>query len=134
MVPIFSLAYVKQNRDSTGYQATRDSQSIKAICIGNDKKSNGLLFYLLSSKSLISSLDYRLDAMVPSGPIFNLQYNGCIGFDLYGESSESFQPPLYEVGESIWYKSSDMPKYAHGTILVEPSETQPLATIQDKIT
>eukprot|EP00957_Ditylum_brightwellii_P111835 8529907-Ditylum_brightwellii.AAC.1 len=40
LVPMFSLAYVKRNRDSSGHRATADSQTIKAICVGNDKKSD----------------------------------------------------------------------------------------------
>eukprot|EP00957_Ditylum_brightwellii_P104226 7939253-Ditylum_brightwellii.AAC.1 len=88
LVPMFSLSCVKQERDASGFRATGDSQSIKAICTGNDKKSNGLLFYLPSSRSLISSPDYTLDPTVPLGPVFNLYYDGCIGFDLYTSSSE----------------------------------------------
>mmetsp|Transcript_21148 Transcript_21148/g.26890 ORF Transcript_21148/g.26890 Transcript_21148/m.26890 type:complete len:438 (+) Transcript_21148:1038-2351(+) len=102
LIPKFSLSYVKRNRDSTKYRATADSQTIKAICVGNDKKSDGLLFYLPSSKSLISSLDYRLNPNVPSGPIFNLHYDGCIGFDLYTQSSERLRPPAYDVGQTIF--------------------------------
>eukprot|EP00957_Ditylum_brightwellii_P210755 15365354-Ditylum_brightwellii.AAC.1 len=47
-----------------------DSQSIEAICVDNDKKSD-----------------------VPSGTIFNLKYNGRIGFGLYLDSSELFCSP-----------------------------------------
>eukprot|EP00957_Ditylum_brightwellii_P063151 4793665-Ditylum_brightwellii.AAC.1 len=72
LVPMFSLSYLRRLRDNTGYRATADSQSIKAICVGNDKKSDRLLFYVPSSKSLISSSDYTLDPSIPSGPVFNL--------------------------------------------------------------
>eukprot|EP00957_Ditylum_brightwellii_P197012 15009238-Ditylum_brightwellii.AAC.1 len=67
LVPIFSLAYVKRNRNAGGYRATTDSQSIKAICVGNDNKSNVLLFYLPSTQSLLLSADYSLDPTIPSG-------------------------------------------------------------------
>eukprot|EP00957_Ditylum_brightwellii_P098509 7504167-Ditylum_brightwellii.AAC.1 len=117
LVPMFSLTYVKQERDASGFRATVDSQSIKAICVGNDKKSNGLLFYLPSSRSLISSSDYTLDPMVPSGPVFNLYYDGCTGFDLYTSSSEQMRPPAYKTGKDIYYKTDNVENYAHGTII-----------------
>eukprot|EP00957_Ditylum_brightwellii_P163014 12413261-Ditylum_brightwellii.AAC.1 len=93
LVPMFSLAYIKCNRDASGFSATADSQSIKAICLGNDKKSGGLLFYLPMSKSIVSSSDYHLNPTILSGPIFNLHYDGCIGFDLYSSTSEQLCPP-----------------------------------------
>eukprot|EP00957_Ditylum_brightwellii_P016897 1274335-Ditylum_brightwellii.AAC.1 len=69
---MFSLSYIKRNRDADGFRVTADSQSIKAICVGNNNKSNGLLFYLPQTKSLVSSSDYTLDPFIPSGPAFNL--------------------------------------------------------------
>eukprot|EP00957_Ditylum_brightwellii_P043662 3309601-Ditylum_brightwellii.AAC.1 len=92
LVPMFILSYVKKSRDAKGYRATADSQSIKAICVGNNKKSNGLLFYLSSTQSLISSSEYMLNPTVLSGPAFNIYYNGWVGFDLYRGSSKTFCP------------------------------------------
>eukprot|EP00957_Ditylum_brightwellii_P103963 7921394-Ditylum_brightwellii.AAC.1 len=134
LVPIFSLSYVKQKRDASGFRSTVDSQSIKAICEGNDKKSNDLLFYLPFSHSLISSSNYTLDPTVPSVPVFNLYYDGHIGFDLYTSSSEQMQPPAYKTGKDIYYKTDNMENYAHGTIIVSPTKEDNLATIQNKTT
>ena len=55
---------------------------MKCILVGNDNKSDGQLFYLPHTKSLIGSADYKLDPTHPSGPIFQLQYNGGIQFNL----------------------------------------------------
>eukprot|EP00957_Ditylum_brightwellii_P204167 15337988-Ditylum_brightwellii.AAC.1 len=61
LVPMFSLSYVKRRRDAGVKRSTAESHSIKAICVGNDTQSNGLLFYLPNSKKLIASSDYCLD-------------------------------------------------------------------------
>eukprot|EP00957_Ditylum_brightwellii_P032422 2456768-Ditylum_brightwellii.AAC.1 len=124
LVPMFSLSY----------RATADSQSIKAICVGNDKKSDGLLFYIPLSKRLISSSDYTLDPTIPSGPVFNLYYDGCIGFNLYSPSSEQLHPLVYESGESIYYKTPEMELYEHSIILISPTEHNNIATIKNKTT
>ena len=80
LLPIFSLGYIRRNRDVNKQRATADSQSIIEICAGNDPKSDGLLFYLPTSKKLVCSVDYRLDPTVPSGPVFGYSYDVGIGF------------------------------------------------------
>eukprot|EP00957_Ditylum_brightwellii_P160370 12208404-Ditylum_brightwellii.AAC.2 len=132
LIPIFSLAYLKHNHDGTQFSSTADSQSIKAICVGNDTKSDGLLFYLPHSKKLIASADNKLDPTVPSGPIFGLQYNGCIGFNLYSSSSEQFRPPVYDTGEEIYFKADGMENYTKGVVIIPSSLNTPLATVQNK--
>ena len=44
--------------------------------MGNDPKSDGLLFYSPDFKSLIGSADYILDPVPPSGPVCNIPYDG----------------------------------------------------------
>eukprot|EP00957_Ditylum_brightwellii_P040322 3051463-Ditylum_brightwellii.AAC.1 len=133
LIPLFSLGYVKQNRDSTQFRSTADSQTVKAICVGSNTKSDGLLFYLPHLKKLIASSDYKLNPMVPSGPIFGLTYDGCIGFDLLSLLSEQFRPPAYEVRETIYFKCDDKEGYSRGFMLISPSREHPLATVQDYI-
>ena len=58
------------------------SQSVKCILVGNDNKSDGQLLYVPHTKSLIWSADYKLDPTHLSDPIFQLQYNGGIEFNL----------------------------------------------------
>eukprot|EP00957_Ditylum_brightwellii_P089191 6792282-Ditylum_brightwellii.AAC.1 len=103
LVPMFSLSYIKRRRDAGVKQSTADSQSIKAICVGNDTQSNGLLFYLPNSKKLIASSDYCLDLPVPSGSVFGLTYDGCIGFDLFSNASKDLRPLIYEPGQQVFY-------------------------------
>ena len=53
LAPVFSFGYIRRNQYSNKQRATADSQSIMGICVGNDTKSYGLLFYLSTSKKLM---------------------------------------------------------------------------------
>ena len=96
LVPMFSLVYIHRNRYGNKHRATSDSQSIMGICVGNDPKSDGLLFYLTTTRKLVVSEDYRLDPTVPYGPVFGYSYNGGIGFNLYNPSTNATRTPSYE--------------------------------------
>ena len=50
LVPIFCLGYIRRNQDGNKQCATDDSKSIMGICVVNDTKSYGLLFYLPTSE------------------------------------------------------------------------------------
>ena len=76
LVPVFSVAYIKRFRDAQIYRASVDSETIQAICIGNDLLSDDLLFYLPRTKQEVSSAAYTLDPSLPSGPVFGLHYDG----------------------------------------------------------
>ena len=76
--PIFSTAYVKRFRDGTSHRTKEISQSIKCILVDNNNLSNGQLFHVPHTKSIIGSSDYKLDPTHPSGPRFQLQYDGGI--------------------------------------------------------
>ena len=89
LVPMLSLGYTHRNRDGNKQQSTADSKSIMGICVGNDPKIDGLLFYLPTTKKLVGSSDYRLDPTVPSGPVFGYSYYGGIGFNLYHPSTNA---------------------------------------------
>ena len=45
LVPMLSIGYIRRNRDGNKQQVTSNSKSIIGICVGNDPKSDGLLFY-----------------------------------------------------------------------------------------
>ena len=57
VVPMFSLNYIRRNWDGNKQWSTADSQYIMGICVGNDPKSDGLLFYLPTLKKA-GSADY----------------------------------------------------------------------------
>ena len=76
LFPIFSMTYVNGNRDSTIHRKIAHSHSIKAICIGYDKLSYSRLFNIPETKSIISSVDYKLDPSLPSSPYLVLPCDG----------------------------------------------------------
>eukprot|EP00957_Ditylum_brightwellii_P003304 250335-Ditylum_brightwellii.AAC.1 len=131
LVPMFSLSYVKRRRDAGVKRSTADSQSIKAICVGNGTQSDGLLFYLPTSKKLIASSDYRLDPSVPSGPVFGLTYNGCIGFDLFFDASVDLHPPIYKPRQQVHYQVDKDSSYAEATVLILPKGSTDDITLQN---
>ena len=70
LIPLFSAAYVKIYKSGEGN--TLETQTVKAILIGNDKKSNARLFLNPQTKKIMASSNYCLKISCPSGPIFNL--------------------------------------------------------------
>ena len=88
---MFSLGYIRRNRDGNKSRATADSQYIMEICVGNNPKSNGLLFYLPTTKKLVGSAEYLLDPTVPYDPVFGYSYDGGIGFNLYNPSTNDIR-------------------------------------------
>ena len=105
LVTMFSIGYIRRNRDGKKQRATADSQSIMGICVGNNPKSDGLLFYLPTSKKLVGSADYRLDPTVPSGLVFGYSYDRGIGLNLYNTYTNATRLPSYEKEEQIYFKT-----------------------------
>ena len=62
------------------------------------------------TKSLIGSADYKLDPTHPSGPIFQLQYNGGIQFNLVVPQSSDMRLPSYNIGDKIHVSNNNKDK------------------------
>jgi hypothetical protein len=122
LLPLFSIAYVKLYDSAKGN--TLDSQTVKAILVGNDPKSDGRLFYNPITKGLMGSSDYRLDISIPSGPPFNLIYNGGFDFNLFDNSAEAI-PPAFDLGQTAFIQPS------HD---LHPSESAKILTIPMSLT
>ena len=99
--PLFSVAYVKRFKDGSVHRKKGLSQSIKAILVGNDPKSDGKLFYVPHTKSIIGSADYDLDPSHPSGPVFGLTYDGGIQFSLHIPDAQEWRTPTYNQGDKV---------------------------------
>ena len=69
--------------------------------MGNDPKSDGKLFYVPHTKSIIGSADYDLDPSHPSGPVFGLTYDGGIQFNLHIPDSQEWRTPTYNQGDKV---------------------------------
>ena len=57
LVLMFYLGYIRRNLDGNKQKAPANSQSIMGICVGNNPKSDGLLLYLPTTKTLVGSAD-----------------------------------------------------------------------------
>jgi len=66
LLPLFSIAYVKLYDSAKGN--TLSTQTVKAILVGNDYKSDGRLFYNPNTKNMMGSSDFCLDISHLSGP------------------------------------------------------------------
>ena len=60
-----------------------------------------MLLYLLHTKSLIGSADYKLDSSHLSGPTFNYKYDGGIKFSLYVSNQDELRYPSFQQGEIV---------------------------------
>ena len=92
---------MKRYRNGSIHRKKGLSQSIKDILVGNDPKSDGKLFYVPHTKSIIGSADYDLDLSRPSGPVFGLTYDDGIQFNLHIPDSQEWRSPTYNQGEKV---------------------------------
>ena len=99
LLPLFSSAYVKICK--AGESNTFETQTVRAILVGNDDKSDGRLFYNPTTKSMMASSDYRLDTSRPSGPLFNLEYTQPTSFSFYNDTVED-TPPTYDINQKVY--------------------------------
>ena len=112
LMPLFSVAYVKRQRDGTTHRTKAMSQTLRCICVGNDPKSDGLLFYSPNFKSLIGSADYTLDPIPPSGPTCGIPYDGGVQFDLQCDGDTINRPPAYQLHDTVLCTTTNL----HGII------------------
>ena len=76
-------------------------QTLRCICVGNDPKSDGWLFYSPELKSLIGSAEYTLDSIPLSGPICGLEYDGGIQFDFHCDGDSIDRSPAYQINDTV---------------------------------
>lgn len=81
LLPLFLEAYLCLYESGEGN--TFKNQTIKAILVGNDTKSDTRLFHNPSTKKLLALSDFCLNVTGPSGPIFNLPYKEPTTYSLY---------------------------------------------------
>ena len=112
LMPLFSVAYVKRKKDGTKHRSKAMSQTLRCICVGNDRKSDGLLFYYQDFKSLIGSADYTLDPIPPFGPACGIPYDGGVQFDLQCDGYYIHRPPAYQLHDTVYCTTTD----PHGII------------------
>ena len=99
LIPLFSAAYVKIYKSGEGN--TFETQTVKAILVGNDEKSNARLFYNPDTKKIMASSDYRLNISCPSGPIFHLEYTEPTAYSLYNDSVVA-DAPTFNIDQKVY--------------------------------
>ena len=135
LFPMFSLAYIKQEREQGGTHKHKfKTRSLKCIIVGSDSKSNGFLFYHPPSKQLfLGNNGHRLDTFLPSGPQFaETKFDGTFTFNTRGAMDTIHRPMAHEDGKTVFFKDDDN-NYTEATIVSIPidDESEPY-TIQTK--
>ncbi len=128
LFPMFSLAYLKQEREQGGLHKNKfKSRSLKCIIVGSDTKSNGFLFYHPPSKQLFSGNNgHRLDTFLPAGPQFHEKFDGNFIFNTRASMDNIHRPMTHEDGKTVYYLDSDN-TYTKATVISVPidDETEP---------
>ena len=88
--------------------------------MGNDSKSDGKLFYIPNTRSLIGSSDFTLDPAPPSGPCFDLPYDGGINFNLLAPDDNALRPPTFDINTSVYVQSPTTHEFHDATIIDIP--------------
>ena len=99
--------------------------------MGNDSKSDGGLFYVPQTKSLIGSADYAIDHIPPAGAVFNLDYDGHIDFSVLSPSTPNEQPPPFHENHKV-FAPDDKETLQPATIVTIPFDESGSYTIQYK--
>ena len=134
LIPLFSVAYVKRFRDGDAHRKAPYCQTIKAICVGNDSKSDGKLFYIPHTRSLIGSADFTLDPAPPSGPCFDLPYDGGINFNLLAPNDTALRPPTFDINTPVYVQSPTTHEFHDATIIDIPLGGSHMFTVHYKDT
>lgn len=84
------------------------------------------MFYIPYTKSIIGPSDYKLGPTHPSGPIFQLQYDGGIQLNLYIPRSSDMRPPTFNIGDKV----NTISTQKHATVVDIPLNNSLFYTIK----
>ena len=99
--PIISIVYIKCLNDGKKRRLKGTLQNIKGVLVGNDPKLDGTPLYLPHTKSLVGSVDYKLNPSHPSGSSFSLNCDEGIHYSLYVPDEDKIRSPFYNQGDII---------------------------------
>ena len=125
LFPMFSVAYLKQEREQGGTHKNKfRSRSLKCIIVGSDTKSNGYLFYHPPSKQLLSGNNgHRLDTFMPSGPQFQETFDGNFTFNTRGSMDAIHRPLAHDEGKTVYFQAKDK-SYVESKIISAPIDDE----------
>ena len=123
LIPIFSVAYTSYTT-----QHSYNVQTVKTILVGKSDKSNSLIFFHPATKQIITSARYRFDETLPSGPSFNLPYDGGLYFTKYCNYHAQTKAPTYQPTEKVYTKLDD--KFTQVEVIAVPPSNSSIYTVQ----
>ena len=125
LFPMFSIAYLKQEREQGGVHKNKfRSRSLKCIIVGSDTKSNGYQFYHPPSKQLLSGNNgHRLDTFMPSGPQFQQVFDGNFIFNTRGAMDTIHRPLAHDEGNMVFFQASDK-SYVEAKVISSPLDDE----------
>ncbi len=134
LLPMFSIAYIRQQRFNNQHKNKWLSKTLKCILVGKCSRSDSLLFYHPPSKQTLSCADgYRFDIYTPAGPHFGETYDGDFIFNTKSDIDDIHQAPSHQE-DSICYvpDEEDNSIFQRSIILTVPinEDTEPY-TIQE---
>ena len=107
LFPMFSTAYIKYAREEKSKGGKWKTQTLKVITIGTCPKSDSLLFYHPPSKQIFSAADgYKFDYYYPSGPQFNLKFDGAFIFNNQSTINNIHHTPTHELNKAVYVQSN----------------------------
>ena len=102
LLPMFCIAYIRQERDHGTAKDKWSTKSLKCILVGKCHQSDSLLFYHPPSKQTLSCADgYCLDTTSPPGPQFGQHYDGDFIFTTRSALDVIHRPPTHEQTETV---------------------------------
>jgi hypothetical protein len=122
LFPMFSTAYIKYRRANGTVKNKWNPQTLKCNVVGTCRQSDGLLFYHLLSKQVITCGDgHKFDTFSPSGPQFNEKFDGSFTISSESNNQSIHHPNSYEVNKQIFFQDPDNPSsYVTATVLHQP--------------
>ena len=127
LFPLFSVAYVRKVKDGTTKRNKFSGHSLRTIIVAKSDRSNGYTFYHPPSGQYIESIDFVLDPTLPSGSVFNIQYESSVNFNRLSVGNK-FVIPSLPPSSTVYFTYEGHP--SSGTILHIPTPQDPLYTIE----
>ena len=134
LIPMFSIAYIRQHRQNNKDLDSWSSRSLKCILVGTCPQSDGLIFYHPPSKQTLTCRDgYRFDPHSPAGPKFSQQHEGDFDFTTKSALHNIHHAPTHELDSTAFLEIDNI--YRKVNILDVPTDEddQPYI-VQDQTT
>jgi deoxyuridine 5'-triphosphate nucleotidohydrolase len=121
LIPMFSIAYIKQERENGQSKNSWSSKSLKCILVGKCDNSDSLLFHHPPSKQTLSCAEgYKFDVTTPAGQHFGETFDNALNFNTRGAMDAIHRPPSHEENQTVFIKGPDTNTYLKAKVLSVP--------------